>query len=328
MVHGPMSKPKAFLSHASEDKERFVLPFAEALRSKGIDVWVDRWEMLPGDSLVQKIFIEGLASASAVIVVVSSNSLTKRWVAEELDAAVVKRIEEGSKLIPVVLDGLKPQQVPPPIRHLLFETVSDTDELIDVVERVVRAIHGQADKPPLGEAPKFASQPVVPIRGLDRIDNLVLRAAGDEAVRDFGTLFQTAEFVDSITAELEITEEQAIESLEVLDGDRLIEIHRTLGAGLPSMRKFVLTASGLETYLRSYRPDYQIIEESVAARLAAWTTDQGDEQELSQMVESPRLIVRHILDRYHSRGLIKLIKMGGGTWHFHSISPRLRRISG
>jgi hypothetical protein len=50
------NKIKVFISHASEDKERFVIKFSEYLLEKGIDVWLDRWEMLPGDSLVGKIF--------------------------------------------------------------------------------------------------------------------------------------------------------------------------------------------------------------------------------------------------------------------------------
>src|SRR5712691_12860113 len=57
--------PKVFLSHASEDKE-FVLDFASRLRRRGVDVWLDRWEILPGDSFVDKIFDEGLAQAKAV----------------------------------------------------------------------------------------------------------------------------------------------------------------------------------------------------------------------------------------------------------------------
>lgn len=47
--------PKVFVSHASEDKDRFVLEFASRLRHKGIDAWLDKWEMLPGDSLLDKI---------------------------------------------------------------------------------------------------------------------------------------------------------------------------------------------------------------------------------------------------------------------------------
>jgi hypothetical protein len=114
--------PKVFLSHASEDKERFVLRFAEALRANGIDVWVDRWEILPGDSLIEKIFEEGLKNASAVIVVLSQFSVSKLWVKEELDAAAVKRINSGSKLIPVVLDDC---EVPQVLQATVWERVRD-----------------------------------------------------------------------------------------------------------------------------------------------------------------------------------------------------------
>ena len=319
--------PKVFLSHASEDKERFVLPFAEKLRSRGLDMWVDRWEMLPGDSLVHKIFIEGLESASAVVVVISRNSLAKPWVAEELDAAVVKRIEEGSKLIPVVLDGLTPRELPAPIRHLLFEPVPDPTQLDEVVDRVARAIQARPDRPPLGEPPTYASRTIVAIHGLDRIDNLILKAAGEEAIRDCGTVFDTAEFVESVCTDLDISEAQAIESLEVLDNDMLIEIQRTLAAGLPGMRRFVLTSHGLESYLRSYERSYPEIEETVVARLAGWPSDQGYEHEFSATIDAPRLIVQHILEDFSSQGLIKISKSQDGTWHFHSISPKLRRLA-
>jgi hypothetical protein len=69
--------PKVFVSHASEDKDRFVLGFATELRARGVDVWLDKWEMLPGDSLVDKIFEEGIKGASAVIVVLSKFSVQK-----------------------------------------------------------------------------------------------------------------------------------------------------------------------------------------------------------------------------------------------------------
>lgn len=80
---------KVFISHASEDKERFVTEFAIRLREKGVDVWLDKWEMLPGDSLVEKIFEEGLKEADAVIIVLSQFSVDKPWVLEELNVSVI-----------------------------------------------------------------------------------------------------------------------------------------------------------------------------------------------------------------------------------------------
>ncbi|HEX3684106.1 MAG TPA: toll/interleukin-1 receptor domain-containing protein [Bryobacteraceae bacterium] len=81
---------RVFISHASEDKERFVLRLAEQLREKGIDAWLDPWEMLPGDNLVDKIFNAGLKQSDVVIVVLSNVSVEKPWVQKELSSAVVK----------------------------------------------------------------------------------------------------------------------------------------------------------------------------------------------------------------------------------------------
>ena len=72
--------PTVFICHASEDKERFVLGFAKKLRSKGVNAWVDKWEILPGDSLPDKIFEEGIPNSEAMIVIVSEYSVNKPWV--------------------------------------------------------------------------------------------------------------------------------------------------------------------------------------------------------------------------------------------------------
>ena len=72
------------------------------------------------------------------------------------------------------------------------------------------------------------------------------------------------------------------------------------------MRRFELTATGLETYLRSYEPEYRNIETTVIARLAGWPNDQGSERELTEVVAAPRLIVQHVLDRCAARGLLKM----------------------
>jgi len=84
-----MTPPKVFVSHATEDKDRFVNKFALRLRENGVDAWLDKWEMLPGDSLVDKIYGDGLKEALTVIIVLSSNSVSKPWVREELNASVI-----------------------------------------------------------------------------------------------------------------------------------------------------------------------------------------------------------------------------------------------
>lgn len=142
--------PKVFVSHASEDKERFVVDFATKLRSKGIDAWLDKWEILPGDSLIDKLFEEGIKNAQAVIIVVSSFSVNKPWVREELNAAMVRKINGGSKLIPVVIDDC---DVPEALQSALWVKIKDLNNYEAEFESIVRAIYEHREKPPIGAPP-------------------------------------------------------------------------------------------------------------------------------------------------------------------------------
>lgn len=115
-----MSAPKVFVSHASEDKARFVVDFASRLRENGVDAWLDKCEMKPGDNLVDKIFEEGLKEARAVVIVLSTTSVQKPWVREELNVSVVNRISRGTKLIPVLIDNC---EVPECLRSTVWQRV-------------------------------------------------------------------------------------------------------------------------------------------------------------------------------------------------------------
>ena len=321
-----MDNPKVFMSHASEDKDSFVIPFAIALRERGLDVWVDRWEMLPGDSLVQKIFTEGIDEAAAVIVVVSATSVGKRWVTEELNAAVIKRIEQDALLIPVVLDGLESAQIPAPIRHLLHERVDDRSDFEVAADRVVRAVLDQRERPNMGSLPTYAGEErPAAVPGLDDVDALVLKLAGEEAVRDDGTMFQTQAFLDSASASLGVAEAQAIESLEVLDADRHVKLHRTLGRGVPSMASFDLTTFGLEAYANAFLPQYGSMQRRIVSELVSGP-EQGDHRDLARKTDVPDLLTLHVLGLLEVQGLLGLTKSIGPSTHYFNLSPKLRRI--
>lgn len=320
--------PRVFVSHATEDKERFVIAFGTELRAVGVDAWVDKWEMVPGDSLVRKIFEEGLENASAVIVVLSRVSITKPWVREELDAAVVKRINTGSKLIPVVLDDLDPKtDVPLAVRHLVLEYVPDPAELSEVIDRVVRSIFGTPSAPPLGRPPRFARESAVRIGRLDTVDSLVLREAGAEAIRDDGTRFETAMFRRTTAEALEISEDDVADSLDVLTGDRLVNLqHRMRGHRAPT---FDLTWHGLRTYLRAYEPSWPRWESALIARLAGWPADQGTTRELAIAAATPMIVALMVLEQVKGRGLI-LSKSSGspaGPYFVITSAAQLRRLA-
>ena len=65
-----------FISHASEDKDTFVRPLANALINEGLNVWYDEMTLRIGDSLRQKID-KGLANSRVGLVVLSPSFIKK-----------------------------------------------------------------------------------------------------------------------------------------------------------------------------------------------------------------------------------------------------------
>lgn len=90
----------AFISHASEDKEGFVRPLAEALQAEGFDIWYDEFALTVGDSLRQNID-KGLASSRFGIVVLSSAFFSKNWPQYELNGLVAKEMEGQKVVLPI-----------------------------------------------------------------------------------------------------------------------------------------------------------------------------------------------------------------------------------
>jgi hypothetical protein len=86
-----------FVSHASEDKESFARPLAEALQATGLRVWFDESTLRVGDSLRRSID-RGLAKSRFGVVVISKAFLCKEWPQRELDG-LVAREEDGTKVV-------------------------------------------------------------------------------------------------------------------------------------------------------------------------------------------------------------------------------------
>ena len=90
----------AFISHASEDKEEFVRPLAEALTDLGSRVWYDEFALRVGDSLRRSID-RGLSDSRFGIVVLSPSFFEKNWPQYELDGLVAKELEGRKVVLPL-----------------------------------------------------------------------------------------------------------------------------------------------------------------------------------------------------------------------------------
>lgn len=89
-----------FISHASEDKENFVRPLANALIAEGVDVWFDEFELQIGDSLRQKID-EGLRRSRYGLVVFSPTFFEKHWTQYEMDGLVARQMSGERVILPI-----------------------------------------------------------------------------------------------------------------------------------------------------------------------------------------------------------------------------------
>ncbi|EKG43672.1 hypothetical protein Pav013_0146 [Pseudomonas syringae pv. avellanae str. ISPaVe013] len=307
--------PKVFVSHASEDKDRFVLDFAKQLRANGVDAWLDKWEMLPGDSLITKIFEEGIKDAQAVIVVLSKNSVEKPWVKHELDAACVKRINTGSKLIPIVIDDCK---VPEVLKATLWESISDTASYQSSLERIVASIFGASDKPALGKPPAYVSRFGAGVAGHNNVDSLICKLACEFVLETGSRHVSISAFCKD--GELIIPEHQLRESVEVLGEHGTFDLQHRLGEGFPSIS---VTDSGFELYARDHVGNYDEVFRSVVSAIVnnGFTT-------LSQMRRELNLrpfLVEHVLRILASGNKISVSWYLGGDCSINSISPSLRR---
>jgi hypothetical protein len=90
----------AFISHASEDKERFVKPLANALTRMHYRVWYDEFELRVGDSLRQSID-KGLVNSRFGIVVLSPAFFAKNWPQYELNGLTAREMDGHKVILPI-----------------------------------------------------------------------------------------------------------------------------------------------------------------------------------------------------------------------------------
>jgi len=89
-----------FISHASEDKEEFVGPLAEALQKAGYKVWFDEFTLKVGDSLRRSID-NGLKNSRFGIVILSNAFFAKNWTQYELNGLVTREMEGHKVILPI-----------------------------------------------------------------------------------------------------------------------------------------------------------------------------------------------------------------------------------
>jgi hypothetical protein len=304
--------PRVFVSHASEDKQRFVVKFAQRLRENGVDAWLDQWEMKPGDSLVDRIFEEGLKTAQAVIIVLSAVSVQKPWVREELNTSVVNRISRGLKIIPIVID---PCEIPVCLQATLWQRIDDLEHYDAAFQRILDVIFDRSTRPPLGQPPERVADVDPDLPSLTATDQRVLR---EIYLASAQTIYTSVDELRAVPALSTLSEADLADSVEILEKQGYLQVERTNDD--MSMR---LTTEGFRRYSEAAVADYQ----QHLNELAGLLVNEGviENTELAKRVSLPQLRVNAMLDVLGDAGSIVLLKYGSGLWEVVRVSPALKR---
>jgi tetratricopeptide (TPR) repeat protein len=91
-----------FLSHNSKDKP-VVRQIAEALKERGLRVWLDEWELIPGRRWIPEL--EKVIETAKTAAVMVGESGFGRWEQPEYEGALSEFVDRGLPVIPVFLPG-------------------------------------------------------------------------------------------------------------------------------------------------------------------------------------------------------------------------------
>jgi hypothetical protein len=99
---------KAFFCHASEDKPIVEGVYERLLHhAPDLSAWLDKFEILAGQSLLDRI-AAGMDESSKFVIFISQVSVTKPWVNRELRRAIMREIGgvDPDFIIPVLVNDI------------------------------------------------------------------------------------------------------------------------------------------------------------------------------------------------------------------------------
>lgn len=114
-----------FVSYRTPDAA-LAEKLAVALRGAGHDVWLDRWEIAVGDSIVEQID-KGLTGLSYLLLCYSAAGNETAWQSREWRPTLARQLDgEPVKLLPVRISGGTPPAILRDIKYA--DLVRDWDE--------------------------------------------------------------------------------------------------------------------------------------------------------------------------------------------------------
>jgi TIR domain/Elongation factor Tu GTP binding domain len=140
-----------FVCYARKDED-FVLRLGRALKARGVDVWIDQWD-IPKSADWDRTIDEAVINCGHFLIVLSPASVESEEVRGELRTA----FDENKSVIPVLY---RPARVPRRLRLKQFiDLTARNPEDKQAVDEILEAIRGIPQPAPAGEAEREVRQP-------------------------------------------------------------------------------------------------------------------------------------------------------------------------
>jgi hypothetical protein len=218
----PEASPRAFLSYTSDDLD-FARRIAEALQASGIETWWDRWCIYPGDSLRRKID-EGIAGCTHFLVLLTPQSIGKPWVNQEMDAGLVRKLNDQCRFLPVRY-GLPASALPPLLSGMHSPEIAADED----IAQLINDIYGVSRKPPRGAPPAAVQNAAAAKTGYSAAASAVARLFVERS--QHGLFADPQMDVEDVAKETGLSLEDAKDALYELSGFLKISLDHVLVQG-------------------------------------------------------------------------------------------------
>ena len=156
-----------FLSYSRAD-ETFALRFATDLRSNGVALWVDQFDIRPSEHWDRAVE-RAVRDCCGLIVILSPRSVTSDNVADEISYA----IDSGKPVLPVMIE-----RCTPPLRITRMQMIDATRDYSRALQQCLDAIASGA----------CSARKVAPAAAKEPIDPQVIRTAKDQLTGILGPI--------------------------------------------------------------------------------------------------------------------------------------------
>lgn len=133
-----------FISYSHADA-KFVKKLATGLVRHNVHVWVDTWELNVGDSIIDRV--QGaIKESDALLIVLSKASVASEWCRRELNAGLIRELEEKRVLVlPVLVEDCDIPMFLREKKYADFQTDFEAGlkSLLDVTLRVTSLDQGR-----------------------------------------------------------------------------------------------------------------------------------------------------------------------------------------